>query len=102
MRAKLSKLPGLQEQEAYTLLQSTLKAATLDGLKKSYELKTFALAFNTALVNGESMELTSMVAYLTPDENRLLEMPDDISSSLSAVDRYEAPVSNYITQKQEL
>lgn len=60
---------------------------------------------NTGLVTGLPLTQASMVAYLEPDQNTLLEMPEDLKIEFpdpNALTRYEAPLKDYSTMKQEI
>lgn len=60
---------------------------------------------NIGLLSGAPLTQSSLVAYLDPEQNTLLAMPEDLKINFqdpNALARYEASAKDYALMKQEI
>ena len=69
------------------------------------DIDQFATMVNSGLLTGAPLTQSNMIAYLDKEQNALLLMPEDLKivfQDPNALSRYEAPLKEYSTMKQEI
>ena len=65
----------------------------------------FTSMINSGLLTGEPLSSSDMVAYLTREQNELLQLPEQLNITLedgSDIARYMAPLKDYVGTRQEM
>ena len=71
-------------------------------------MATFTAMLNTGVLSGQPLAQAQMFAYLTPEQNEFLQMPERLdiqfapSDDQPALARYQAPASEYSQVRQEM
>ena len=69
------------------------------------EITRLASMLNSSLLTGELLSQGQMVAYLTREQNELIQLPEQLQISFDAEDdlaRYLAPLKDYDGTRQEM
>lgn len=106
LRSQLQKLPGLNEAEFCKKFSDYLyQAFRSSELMQHVNIDQFATMVNSGLLSGAPMTQTNLIAYLDKEQNALLLMPEDLKivfQDPNALARYEAPIKEYTSMKQEI
>lgn len=60
---------------------------------------------NSGLITGAPLTQATLIAYLESEQNTLLQMPEDLKIEFpdpNSLTRYEAPLKDYQSMKQEI
>ena len=74
-------------------------------LMKNVQIQQFTSMINSGVLTGEPLNQTQMVAYLTREQNELLQLPEQLQISFedeSEISRYLAPLKDYVGIRQEM
>ena len=74
-------------------------------LMKNVQIQQFTSMINSGVLTGEPLNQTQMVAYLTREQNELLQLPEQLQISFedeSEIARYLAPLKDYVGIRQEM
>lgn len=69
------------------------------------DIDQFATMINSGLLSGAPLTQTNLIAYLDREQNSLLSMPEELKivfQDPNALSRYEAPLKDYSSMKQEI
>ena len=72
---------------------------------QNVDIEQFATMVNFGLLSGAPLTQTNLIAYLDREQNALLLMPEDLKIEFqdpNALTRYEAPLRDYSSMKQEI
>ena len=72
---------------------------------KNVEITRLASMLNSSLLTGELLSQGQMIAYLTREQNELIQLPEQLQISFDAEDdlaRYIAPLKDYVGTRQEM
>lgn len=66
------------------------------------------MMINSGVLSGQPLAQAQMIAYLTPEQNEFLQMPEQLDIRFSPTEqelqvaRYQAPASDYVGVRQEM
>ena len=78
LRNLLSRMVGLNEQQSYEQFEQSLQTCLneSDLMGDKVQITSFTCMLNEGLLTGEPLNQAQMYAYLTPEQNELLQMPE--------------------------
>lgn len=72
------------------------------------QVLNFTVMVNSGLLSGQPLVQAQMFAYLTPEQNQFLQMPERLDIQFAPTEdqlqvaRYQAPAAEYCQVRQEM
>ena len=77
LRDLISKMPGLGEQQAYEQFDFAIRTCLNESdLMGQVQVINFSVMLNSGILSGQPLSQAQMIAYLTPEQNEILQMPE--------------------------
>ena len=88
LRDLISKIPGLPEQQAFEQFDLAVRTCLNESdLMTQTQVLNFTMMMNSGVLSGQPLAQAQMIAYLTPEQNEFLQMPERLDIQFSPTEQ---------------